>query len=387
MRDGYSVFKRVDIGSRKETRQLYNLKLRSNSIGTEKTPTWSPHAVEFWQRSETQRSFARARRGDFMLIWRALIVVLSLLLAPVASMAQDFPNKPIRLIVPFPPGGPNDIIARVIGQRMSELVKQPVVIDNRAGQGGVLGTDAVAKAAPDGYTIGISSAGALAISPSMEKVSYDTLKDLQPVTLVATVPEMLVVAADVPAGDLKELIALAKAQPGKLNFASSGPGSLPHLAGELLKLTAKIDIVHVPYRGAAPAVNDLLGQQVQMVFLDLPVILPQVQAGRLKPIAIGSPERAPTAKDVPTTAEAGLPNLRIENWYGMVAPAQTPPAIVAALNRIATAAMRDAIVKDKLASQGLTLAGDTPEQFRRLIEAEIKKWADVIKEAGIATEK
>jgi tripartite-type tricarboxylate transporter receptor subunit TctC len=322
-----------------------------------------------------------------MLMWRALIVVLSLLLAPVASMAQDFPNKPIRLIVPFPPGGPNDIIARVIGQRMSELVKQPVVIDNRAGQGGVLGTDAVAKAAPDGYTIGISSAGALAISPSMEKVSYDTLKDLQPVTLVATVPEMLVVAADVPAGDLKELIALAKAQPGKLNFASSGPGSLPHLAGELLKLTAKIDIVHVPYRGAAPAVNDLLGQQVQMVFLDLPVILPQVQAGRLKPIAIGSPERAPTAKDVPTTAEAGLPNLRIENWYGMVAPAQTPPAIVAALNRIATAAMRDAIVKDKLASQGLTLAGDTPEQFRRLIEAEIKKWADVIKEAGIATEK
>jgi tripartite-type tricarboxylate transporter receptor subunit TctC len=322
-----------------------------------------------------------------MLVWRALIVVLSLLLAPVASIAQDFPNKPIRLIVPFPPGGPNDIIARVIGQRMSELIKQPVVIDNRAGQGGVLGTDAVAKAAPDGYTIGIASAGALAISPSMEKVAYDTLKDLQPITLVATVPEMLVVATDVPAGDLKELIALAKAQPGKLNFASSGPGSLPHLAGELLKLTAKIDIVHVPYRGAAPAVNDLLGQQVQMVFLDLPVILPQVQAGRLKPIAIGSPERAPTAKDVPTTAEAGLPNLRIENWYGMVAPAQTPPAIIAALNRIATAAMRDAIVKDKLASQGLTLAGDTPEQFRGFIEAEIKKWADVIKEAGIATEK
>jgi tripartite-type tricarboxylate transporter receptor subunit TctC len=327
-----------------------------------------------------------------MLGWRTLIVGLSVLLAPAAAsaenfLAQDFPNKPIRLIVPFPPGGPNDIIARVIGQRMSELIKQPVVIDNRAGQGGVLGTDVVAKAAPDGYTIGIASAGALAISPSMEKVAYDTLKDLQPITLVATVPEMLVVATDVPAKDLKELVALAKARPGKFNFASSGPGSLPHLAGELLKLTAKIDIVHVPYRGAAPAVNDLLGQQVQMVFLDLPVILPQVEAGKLKPIAIGSPERAPTAMTVPTTAEAGMPNLRIENWYGMVAPAQTPSAIIATINRIATEAMRDPTVKEKLAAQGLTLVGDTPEHFRGFIEAEIKKWADVIQEAGIATEK
>ena len=320
-------------------------------------------------------------------MWRALVAGLSLLLAPAAVVAQDFPNKPIRLIVPFPPGGPNDIIARVVGQRMSELIKQPVVIDNRAGQGGVLGTDAVAKAAPDGYTIGIASAGALAISPSMEKVAYDTLLDLQPITLVATVPEMLVVATNVPAKDMKELIALAKAQPGKLNFASSGPGSLPHLAGELLKLSANIDIVHVPYRGAAPAVNDLLGQQVQMVFLDLPVILPQVEAGKLRPIAIGSPGRAAMAKDVPTTAEAGMPNLRIENWYGMVAPARTPPAVIAALNRIATEAMRDPVVKEKLASQGLTLVGDTPEHFRNFIDAEIKKWAGVIKEAGIATEK
>jgi tripartite-type tricarboxylate transporter receptor subunit TctC len=305
----------------------------------------------------------------------------------VAATAQDFPTRAIRLIVPFPPGGPNDIIARVVGQRMSEISGQPVTIDNRAGQGGVLGTDVVAKAAPDGYTIAISSAGALAISPSMEKVAYDTLRDLQPITLVATVPEMLVVAANVPASNMRELIALAKAQPGKLNFASSGPGSLPHLAGELLKLTAKIDIVHVPYRGAAPAVNDLLGQQVQMVFLDLPVILPQVRAGKLKPIAIGSAARAPTAMEVPTTAEAGMPNLKIENWYGMVAPAGTRPAIVAALNRIATEAMRDPAVIEKLASQGTTLVGDTPEQFGGFIGAETKKWAGVIKDAGIATEK
>jgi len=316
-----------------------------------------------------------------------VLTALSVLLAPTLAAAQDFPTKPIRLIVPFPAGGPNDIIARVIGQRMSELAKQPVVIDNRGGQGGVLGTDAVAKAAPDGYTIAISSAGALAISPSMEKVAYDTPRDLAPVTLVATVPEMLVVASNVPAHDMAELIALAKAQPGKLNFASSGPGSLPHLAGELLKLTARIDLVHVPYRGAAPAVNDLLGQQVQMAFLDLPVLLPQIRAGALRGIAIGSPQRAPTAMEVPTTAEAGMPELRVENWYGMVAPAGTPPAIIAALNRLATEAMADPAVKEKLASQGAELIGDTPEHFRGFIEAEIAKWAKVIKDAGVATEK
>jgi tripartite-type tricarboxylate transporter receptor subunit TctC len=321
-----------------------------------------------------------------MRIVGTLLAALSLLL-PASVAAQDFPTKPIKLIVPFPAGGPNDIIARVIGQRMSELLKQPVLIDNRGGQGGVLGTDAVAKAKPDGYTIAISSAGALAISPSMQTIAYDTLKDLAPITLVATVPEMLVVATNVPAGNMKELVELARAQPGKLNFASSGPGSLPHLAGELLKLTADIDIVHVPYRGAAPAVNDLLGQQVQMVFLDLPVILPQIKAGTLRAIAIGSAERSPTAMEVPTTAEAGMPDLKIENWYGMVAPAETPAATVAALNQAALEAMRDPAVKEKLASQGATLTGGTPEQFRGFIDSETKKWAKVIKDAGVATEK
>jgi len=321
-----------------------------------------------------------------MRILGALATGLSVLLLPALVAAQDFPTKPIKLIVPFPAGGPNDIIARVMGQRMSELIKQPVLIDNRGGQGGVLGTDAVAKANPDGYTIAISSAGALAISPSMEKVAYDTLRDLQPVTLVAKVPEMLVVATNVPARDMNELIALAKAQPGKLNFASSGPGSLPHLAAELLKLTAKIDIVHVPYRGAAPAVNDLLGQRVQLAFLDLPVLLPQIKAGALRGIAMGSPDRAPTAPEVPTTAEAGMPDLLAENWYGMVAPARTPAAIVDTLNRIAAEAMRDPAVKERLASQGTTLIGDTPEHFRRFIDAEIRKWAKVIKDAGVATE-
>src|ERR1700758_455983 len=270
------------------------------------------------------RMLGKPALAVLFLLWPVLlwpVLLWPVLLWPVLVAAEDFPVKPIRLIVPFPPGGPNDIIARVVGLRMSEIAKQPVIVDNRGGQAGVLGTDAVAKATPDGYTIAITSQSSLAISPTMEKIAYDPQKDLAPVTLVAAVPEMLVVATSVPAKNMDELVALAKAQPGKLNFASAGIGGLPHLAGELFKLTANIDIVHVPYRGAAPAINDLLGQQVQMTFLDLPVILPQIKAGRLIPIALGARERSSLAPDVPTTAEGGMPDLLIENWYGMIAPA------------------------------------------------------------------
>ena len=317
---------------------------------------------------------------------RLLLIGLALML-PGMAVAENFPGRTIRLIVPFPPGGPNDIIARVVSQRMSEILKQTIIVDNRSGQGGVVGTDVVAKAPPDGYTIAIASAGALAISPSMEKVAYDTLKDLQPITLVAKVPEMLVVATNVPANNMQELVKLAKAEPGKLNFASSGPGSMPHLAGELFKLTAGINIVHVPYRGAAPAVNDLLAQQVQMVFLDLPVLLPQIKAGKLKPIAVGTTERVQSLPDVPTTVEVSMPNLQTENWYGMVAPAKTPPEIVAILNKAAIEAMKDPTVVEKLASQGAILVGDSPDHFRSYIDSEIKKWAKVIVDAGVVTDK
>jgi tripartite-type tricarboxylate transporter receptor subunit TctC len=198
---------------------------------------------------------------------------------------------------------------------------------------------------------------------------------------------MLVVASNVPAGNMKELVALAKAQPGKLNFASAGVGGLPHLAGELLKLTANIDIVHVPYRGAAPAINDLLGQQVQMAFLDLPVLLPHIKAGNLRPIALGAPKRAETSPDVPTTAEVGMPDILIENWYGMLAPSGTPEPIVSLLNRVANEAMNDPQVKQKLADQGLTVAGNTSAQFRDYIGSETRKWARVIKAAGLDTGK
>lgn len=316
------------------------------------------------------------------------VLALALALAmPGLAQAQEFPNRSIRLIVPFPAGGPNDVIARVVAKRMSEILKQTIVIDNRGGQGGVLGTDAVARAEPDGYTIAVTSAGALAISPSMEAVPYSTLKDLAPITLVASVPEMLVVADNVPAKNMQELVALAKSQPGKLNFASSGPGSLPHLAGELFKLSAKIDVVHVPYRGAAPAVNDLLGGQVQMAFFDLPVLLPHVEAGKLRAIAIGAPKRSAAAPNVPTTAEAGMGDLQAENWYGMVAPAKTPAAVIQTLYKAATDAMKDPEVIDRMNKVGARLIGNTPDEFRTYIAAETEKWARVIKDSKLPVSK
>jgi tripartite-type tricarboxylate transporter receptor subunit TctC len=225
-----------------------------------------------------------------------LVVLIGAMVLPGAASAETYPSRPIKLIVPFPPGGPNDIIARVVAQRMSEILGQPIIIDNRGGAGGVVGTDAVAKTAPDGYTIGIASAGAIAISAGLvEKVPYDSTKDLTAITLVASVPELLVVPAELNVNTFAELVAMANAKPGQLNFASTGPGSMPHLAGELLKINGKLNIVHVPCRGAAPAVNDLLGRQVQMMFADIPVLLPHVKSGKLKAVAIASKARAVAA--------------------------------------------------------------------------------------------
>ncbi|HEX5509630.1 MAG TPA: tripartite tricarboxylate transporter substrate binding protein [Pseudolabrys sp.] len=310
---------------------------------------------------------------------------LAALLVPALAGAQEFPTKgPIHLIVPFPAGGPSDIIARSVGQKMAEILKQKVVVDNRGGAGGVLGTEMVAKADPDGYTIAISSAGALAISASVQKgVPYDATKDFAPVTLVAKVPEMLVVATSVPASNMAELVALAKKEPGKLNFASSGIGSMPHLAGELLKLNAHINIVHVPYRGAAPAVNDMLGQQVQMVFLDLPILIPQVKAGKLKAIAIGTTKRVAALPDVPTMVEVGYPKIQTENWYGMVAPKNTPTDVVAKLNKAAAEALRSDEVKKRLNPLGVIVVGDKPQEFAAFLKSEKEKWAGVVHAAGI----
>jgi tripartite-type tricarboxylate transporter receptor subunit TctC len=305
-------------------------------------------------------------------------------MAHAQDRSRDYPSRQIRLVVPFPPGGPNDIIGRVFAQKMQELLGQPVIVDNRAGAGGVLGADNVAKSDPDGYTVGICSAGALAISTAFQdKMPYDPLRDLAPVTLVARVPELLVASTTVPAADVKALVALARAQPGAINYGSSGPGSMPHLAGALFGVSARIDIVHVPYRGAAPALNDLIGHQVQIMFLDMPVVLPQIQSGAIRALAVGGRERVQQLPDLPTLNELGYPQVEADNWYGMVAPAKTPPAIIARLNAAAIAAMKAPEVREKLATQGAILAGGAPEEFAAYMASEIRKWTQVVQAAGI----
>jgi len=299
------------------------------------------------------------------------------------AFAQDYPNQAVRMVVPFTAGGPADTIARVVSQKMSEVLGQPVVIENRGGAGGVIGTDLVAKASPDGYLIGMSSAGALAISASVQdSMPYDSTTDFAPVTLLASVPELLVVNDSVDAQTMEELIALATAEPGALNFASSGPGSMPHLAGELLNMSAEIETVHVPYAGAAPAVADLLGGQVQFMFADIPVLLPHVEEGTLRALAVGSAERTDTLPDVPTTAEAGLADVTAENWYGIVAPAGTPEDVVSKLNAAIVEALADAKVSETLKAQGANLIGSSPEDFAAYIASETTKWADVVETSG-----
>lgn len=315
------------------------------------------------------------------------LTLSALALGTLPGAAAGYPDHPVKIVVPFAPAGPTDVMARLIAQKLSDSLKQQFYIENHPGAGGNIGMTQVAKSPPDGYTILVASSSYV-VNPSLyAKNPYDPFKDFAPVTLAAASPNILVVHSDFPAKSVKDLVDLIKKNPGKYNYAMPGTGTTPHLAGELFKLTAKINIVHVPYRGAAPAVNDLLAQQVQMVFLDLPVLLPQIKAGKLKPIAVGAPQRVPSAPDVPTTAEAGMPNLLTENWYGMVAPAKTPPNIVAVLNKAAVEAMKDPAVIEKLSSQGAILSGDSPEHFAAFIDSEIKKWAKVIKDAGVQTSK
>lgn len=318
-----------------------------------------------------------------LLRYVGLALVAALL--PQASLAQDYPNRPIKLIVPFPAGGPADTIARVVGGKMQDLIGQPVVIDNRGGAGGITGVDAVAKAEPNGYTIGITSPGAIAINPSVQtNLPYNVQKDLKPISLVVKVPEILVVAPNVEAKTIAELLALSKAK--SINFASTGTGSMPHLAAELFKLKSGVQAVHIPYRGAAPAVNDLLGGQVQFMFADIPVLLPHVQAGTFKALGIGSTKRSPALPDLKTMGEQGLPDVLADNWYGLIAPAATPPDIIAKLNKIANEAVKSKDVIEKLAAQGADAEGSTSDDMNKLILSETKKWGDVIRQSGVKLE-
>ena len=318
---------------------------------------------------------------QFFTRWMCLGAVL---LLPELAAAQAFPSKPIRVIVPFAAGGPADTVARIVSEKMASLLAKPVVIENRPGAGGVTGVAAVAKADPDGHTIGVSATGALAISPALQdSMPYDVFKDLRLVTQLVEVPSLLVINPNVPAKSLNELVALAKAEPGKLNFGSAGFGGTTHLGVELLKKSAGIDLVHVPYGGAAPAVNDLLGGHVQLMFADIPVLIGNVEAGKLRALAIGSAARAPAGPDVPTTAELGFPQVIAQTWYGIIAPGRTPPDVIGILQKAASDALHAPDVKDKLTQQGAIIVGSSSDDFTNFVKAELEKWGRIGREAGV----
>lgn len=302
-----------------------------------------------------------------------------------APFAQTYPVKPIRFIIPFTPGGNTDVLGRLLGQKLTEAWGQPVVIDNRAGAGGTVGVDQASKAPPDGYTIVMGTFGSVLVANSLyKKLDYDPQRDLAPVVLVSTPPGLLVTHPQVPVKNVQELIAYARSHPGKLNYASSGSGTWNHLFGELFNSMAQAKTVHVPYKGAAPAVTDLLGGQVQMMFSPFPPALPQVRSGRLRALAVSSEKRSGLLPEIPTVAEAGLPAYAAEGWFAVLAPARTPAAIVVQLNRQLNRALQLPEVKASLAADGAEPAGGTPEQLARSIRDGSVKWGKLIRELGMS---
>jgi tripartite-type tricarboxylate transporter receptor subunit TctC len=307
------------------------------------------------------------------------------LAAPVLAFAQDaYPTRPVRIIVPFAAGGVADLLPRIVGEKLTQKWGQPVIVENKVGASGNIGMAEGARAAADGYTLVLAPAGNLTVNPTLfPKLPFDTYRDLVPVTLLAQSPNVLVVHPSVPAKDFRELIAYAKANPDKLNFASPGDGSGAHLAGELLKIDAGIKATHVAYKGIAPAVNDLLGGNVQMMFAGISTVLQHVKSGKLIALAIASPRRSPQLPDVPTVEESGLPGFDVTSWYGIVARAGTPPAVVQKLQRDMAEALGNEDVKGKLAGLGLEPVGNTPEAFDALIKTESRKWTDIVRKANI----
>lgn len=308
-------------------------------------------------------------------------------LAPFAAQAQAYPSKPVTIVVPFAAGGTTDILARVIGQALTKELGQQVVVDNRAGAGGNIGASLAAKAAADGHTLFMGTVGTHAINQSLyKKLNFDPIKDFAPLTRVAMVPNLLVAHPGKPYKSVKELIAYAKANPGRVNFGSSGSGSSIHLSGELFNSLAKVDMVHVPYKGSAPAVTDLVAGQIDIMFDNMPSAIQHVRSGRLKAIAVTTAKRAPELPDVPTIAEAGVPGYEATSWFGMFAPAKTPAPVVAKLNAALVKVLADPEVKKKLAEQGAEPYSEKPEQFAAFIAAETTKWSKVVKESGASAD-
>ncbi len=314
-----------------------------------------------------------------MMKWFA---ALALAAASAAASAQVYPHKTIRMIVPFPAGGPTDIIARTVGQKLTDSMGQAVVIDNRGGSGGNIGADIVAKAAPDGYTL-LMAIVSFAINPSLySKLSFDPVKDFAPIARTGAATIIFVASPSVGAKTIKDMIALAKAKPKQYNFGSPGSGTPHHLAGELLNATAGIELTHIPYKGAAPAIADLLGGQVNTAFVSLPAALPHVKAGKLVGLGITSPGRSAVAPDLPTFAEAGLGGYALENWYGALAPAGTPKDVINKLNVEIVKALQLPEVKERLTSQGFETRTSTPDEFAVYLKTEIVKWAGIVKASG-----
>ena len=317
----------------------------------------------------------------------AVVTVAAILsVAPIDGFAQAYPSKPIRLILPFPPGGPTDIVGRLTGQKIGEQVGQQVIADSRPGASGNIGLELASKAPPDGYTIVLSSP-VISLSPHMyTKLNYDPLKDLAPIALVGALRNVLVVHPSVPAKNLKELVQLARKSPGKLNYGSGGVGTTTHLAPELLKSLEKLDIVHVPYKGSGLALIGLAGGQVDLEILAIPAALPQIQAGRVKALAVLAPQRSAQLPQVPTSKESGYENFEISVWYGILAPAGTPREIVNRLNGEINKAIVSPDMKEKLVQNGIEPLGGTPEQFGSYIRSESVRFGKVIRDAGIKAE-
>jgi tripartite-type tricarboxylate transporter receptor subunit TctC len=302
--------------------------------------------------------------------------------ATPAAFAQAYPAKPVRMVVPFAPGGGVDVTARILAQQLTERAKQPFLVENRTGASGIIGTEYVAKSAPDGYTLLVGSQTTQAVVPAMYKVSYDTARDFTGVTEIARSPLMIVIHPSLPVKTVADLIKLAKAHPGQLSFGAASGGT-PHLAGELFKLTAKIDLLFVPYKGEGPAIADAMGGQISMVFSNLPVALPQARGGRLRGLAVTSAQRVPGATEFPTVAESGLPGFEAFTWFGCFAPAATPRDIVIKLNSDSVAALNAADVKEKMAAQGLFVTASAPDAFNEFVKKEITRWTKIVKDANV----
>ncbi|MCE2948061.1 MAG: tripartite tricarboxylate transporter substrate binding protein [Betaproteobacteria bacterium] len=326
---------------------------------------------------------------------RALLPAVALPFAAAADIAraQEFPARPVRIVIGFPAGGPADFFARTLAEPLSKQWAQPVIVDNRAGANGLIAAEFVLRAPADGHSLYLSSAGALVIQQHLQlKMPFETLVDFAPVSHVVSVPELLVAHPALPAASVKELVALARRRPGQITFASTSTGSMPHLAGEQFKAAAGIDITHVPFKGAAPAVTDVVAGHVQILFADLPILLPQVKGGKLRPLVLASNRRHPLLPDIPTTAETGMPGVLADNWYGVMVPVKTPAAIVARLNQSLVKTLQDPAVRTRLADQGAEATGGTPEQFAGseqfagFIRTEAARWGQVVKAAGLKPE-